>query len=669
MAIQLNRKMFNPPFMCFVLSVCAVLLFQQLIAQTGLEEWFDENEDPDAIADIAEYLDTLRDHPVDLNRASGKELIDFPFFTPVLAKKIIQERKQNGPFASFDDFRKRMQMDAGDLNLIQSFLLISVKKRSGRDFKYRWRLSQKRPLSCGFTENKYSGSAWKNYQRFRFRIGSFFSGGIIVEKDPGESSWCDHWAGYAEMILQKPDIRFLLGHYRIETGCGLVLWGPYGFSMSADAGSALRKQPAGLKGNLCSSEYGTLSGCAAEMKFRQFSLLIFVSKAAQDAMLDPESQILSFVTSGLHRTGSEIEKMNRVHEQLCGSRLVLRWAGGHAGITGWLSRYSHPVAGHHTGYKIVHFHGTRNGIAGAECAWHGKLFGFSCELAAAMTGGTACIANFFYRTKTANFLFSYRNYDRDYANFHAGGFCQRTVQNEKGWKINYTEKWPEKMKMNLSYHAYAYPWMTYLMPVPKRGSDFLCQLTSLFSGRITCIIRTRFRSSEVTDSGISMNGIPGNLIRHHFQEQYRLECHYQSSSRFRIRIRFEANKNPVPPLNGEISAEGHNEWGCLLYHDIRIKPASAIRIDARWIVYDTQSYLSRLYAYEPDLPGSSSLSPLFLQGTRGFVMLCWQVINPLRISFKYASVYHDGVSYWGSGNDQIESDVEKRYGFQVDVQW
>lgn len=664
-----EHKYHNYAPVLLYLFVCVILLCPGLFAQTDLEEWLYEDQDSEEITNIAEQLDYFRNHPIELNRISLNDLEGCPFFTIFQIKKITEERKQNGPFRSFNDFKNRIEMDSEELSRIQPFLSITTKKRSKAHFECRWRMSQKRPLAAGFSGKKYTGSAWKNFLRFRFNTGSGFRGGILAEKDPGETDWLDHCTGYSEAVLKKPNIRFLLGQYRVESGCGLVLWGPYGFSRGSDPILALRKNPAGLRGYLYSEENAGLSGCAADLSLSQFTMLLFISKSALDATLDSDGQILSFLSSGLHRTDSEIEKRNSVHEWLGGARLCIKWSGGHAGITGWINRYSNPVKNEASGYTFYGFQGYRNSVTGADLTWYGDMFGLSCEIARSRSGGFAFIGNLFFSKKGDKLVLSYRKYDYDFENPHAGGFCQREVQNENGWYIGYTGKWISSIRLDLYYHVFRYPWMTYLMPVPKWGQGLLCQLDCRLSSRLHCLIRTRFRSADYTDKGLSRNGISINTVRDHIQRQYRAQCMWQPFSGCRIRIRFEANCFQLPYINNMVSAQGHKEWGLLMYQDFRFSPVRSLRIDARWVVFDTESYSTRLYTYETDLPGSTGMSVLYNQGTRGFIMLCWQVFSFMRISIKYASTYHDGVSYWGSGSERISDDVESQCGFELDFKW
>jgi len=223
-------------------------------------------------------------------------------------------------------------------------------------------------------------------------------------------------------------------------------------------------------------------------------------------------------------------------------------------------------------------------------------------------------------------------------------------------------------KLNFYFDIYRNPWRSYLIPVPISGNDFLIQIERKFSREFTLLLRSRFRRSSVLSEGSTTSGHFLDVLRNRIQDQYRIELRFKPSAGLRFKTRFETVHLFYPGLQGEVHCSEQTEKGFLLFHEIDLKSKSRFRITARWIIFDTDSYDSRIYAFENDLPGVLSILPLYEKGIRWYLLAGWKPIPSCRINLKFGTTYHDNVSEWGSGNDRTEGDTIHHFGIQLDLQ-
>ncbi|RMF60381.1 MAG: helix-hairpin-helix domain-containing protein, partial [Calditrichaeota bacterium] len=84
--------------------------------------------------------------------------------------------------------------------------------------------------------------------------------------------------------------------------------------------------------------------------------------------------------------------------------------------------------------------------------------------------------------------------------------------------------------------------------------------------------------------------------------------------------------------------------------------------------FDTDSFASRLFQYEHDVPGVVTNRALFGRGERWYLLLAWQPASYLRLTTKFAATIREDVDAIGSGPDRIEGHLDRRVRVQVDMQ-
>ncbi len=169
-------------FFCF--TILLILIPCAIFPQSEMEETLLESLDDASASELIEQIESFRESPIDLNQTDHKTLESFPLLSPIIARSIYEERSQNGPFRSWADLGKRLNMDREMLEQLRPYFVIkSVLKKQTQLFQSRSRFQKQIETSEGYESGTYPGSSWKFYQRFDILPGRQIYGGLITEKD------------------------------------------------------------------------------------------------------------------------------------------------------------------------------------------------------------------------------------------------------------------------------------------------------------------------------------------------------------------------------------------------------------------------------------------------------------------------------------------------------
>ncbi|MBN2031556.1 helix-hairpin-helix domain-containing protein [bacterium] len=652
-----------PPLILITMFYACMPLFSQIESD---ETMFEDQTEADA-SELLEYLQSLQRHPFDLNQVTLQNLQLLPFLSPLQAKQIIAERTNQGPFKSWIDFQVRLNIEETLCILIRQYLRINEKeeKKPG-SMELRWRLQTQFPKSRGYISDNYRGSPVKAYGRMDFTFDKNTRGGLLIEKDAGESQWYDHFVGF----IEKDHLFFLsklvIGNYRIEVGQGLVFWGPYGYSKGIDTATSVKKRATGIRGYIHADENRYFTGMAIETINRSFSFVGFISNARLDASFNEDDTVSSLLSSGFHRTDSEIEKKGRLNERLWGLRVFKSGSWGVIGFTWYQNNYTNEIKKGDLSRYRFDFRGDKNHVIGLDYDIFLGQTNLSGEIARSHSQGWALITNSLIKIEKSSLILSYRRFEPDYQNLHSNGFGISPARNEEGFYLGFSGRPNTSTRLRFYYDLFRKPWRTYYTPVPTRGNDLLVQIDKRWSSKLSMAFRVRYRQGELMKSGKTPSGIEINSLQDRIHRLLRVELQYQPSEELRFRNRIETVQVNYPETGRSFSTSFTNEKGFLLYYDVHYHPAPDLSIDVRWTLFNTDSYDSRIYAYENDLPGIPTSQLFYLKGIRWYLCIQWKILEDLIFSVKYSTTIHKGIDHWGSGYDQVDGNVEKKLAVQAD---
>lgn len=655
----------------FLFAILFVFLFagpgrsQEHVEERLLEEQ-DENIEQ---SELLEIISRLRQNPININSARVDNLEIIPGLTSNLALAIIRYRDQHGRFRQIDDLLDVPGMDAGTLDAIAEFLSVENPSPGFSNkpaVNWRTRVSERIDQPVGFKDGTYESSSAKIYNRLQFDLANRFKAGLLIEKDGGEKQWDDLRLFYLSSSVSE-HLQVLIGHYQVEAGQGLVLWGPYGFSKGASVVVPVKKQGRGIRGYTSVNENASLFGGAIAIDWGALHVLSFASDNKLDASPLSEHEVSSIFDTGYHRNDNEKQKKDQLTERLLGAHLRYQFGlGGSVGVTIQHSEFDKEINSPNIIRNRFEFRGKRNIVLGFDWNWTGTHAGFFGEAARSRNGGRAILAGGLLNYANVSLACVLREYQKDFQNLHSFAFADQNgdARNERGFYTALEYDLTTTTKLSAFYDVVSTPWRTFFEPLPIQSQDFFSQIEHKSGRRILVIARYREKRTQATEPFRDEFNRSVTKFVEQARKQWRLQLEYRLSRQVRLRGRYERVHFSLTDFSHRKAIK---EDGSLLYQEIRFQPGPVLRLDARLTFFHSDSFDSRIYAYEPDVPGVVANRALFGRGIRWYILLKLQLFRGGTFSLKYSELFRDDVDELGSGPDRIEGNLDRRFSLQMDM--
>jgi len=611
------------------------------------------------VLDMIEYLS---ENPIKINSASFDELMRVPFINYFSANLIICYRKTN--IISSIIQLKNIEGISGDLvDKISPYISFSIDQinsppkkmniNSGiLKFSYRTREFLDLQQNAGTKSGKFSGSPWKNYNRIELKKEDKINIGVLTEKDPGEKYYYDFVTAHFQIKNWGCIKNLILGDYQIEFSEGLAMWSKYHISKRTNAVDFTSGNKTGATPYLSSDETDFLRGTALTFTFQPLTLTSFYSYRYLDASVDSlTSQITSFEPTGLHRTQSELDKKNRISEKIIGS--VLDYSLGSSGNIGFLffnSKFSNS-------FNIV------SPLYPKANEFNYMSFGYGIHLPGIFFHGEnasdfkyiSALSNIeFIINKSLSLLISYRNYPPGYWDYHSQGFGERnSAQNENGFYIGLKFN-SDFGRFNFYYDQYKLFIASQNYQLPSTNNEFLLYYCLKPYNDTECDILYAINRKEYSEIVGNSYGLVLKTIN-----SFKIDLNYNFSKRIISKTRIEFVD--VTP-----SGEASQDRGFLIYQDLHFTISNKFSLDSRIVIFQTDTYNSRIYEYENDLAGSLSNPSLYGEGIRWYILIHYQKLYNFTLSLKYSELYQPFEKTLGSGYTEIFGNMNNALSFQID---
>ena len=112
-----------------------------------------------------------------------------------------------------------------------------------------------------------------------------------------------------------------------------------------------------------------------------------------------------------------------------------------------------------------------------------------------------------------------------------------------------------------------------------------------------------------------------------------------------------------------------NETGRYFFQDIKYKFLTGLLMNARVTFFQTDSYASRLYEYENDLPGSFSNYALYGRGYTWYVLFKWQPVEKLSFHLKFRYFHRDQEDMRGSYLFRERTDIKRSIRLRIKLRF
>ena len=611
-----------------------------------------------------DWLEQLAAQPLDINQATRTELEQLPFLSSRQVMDLMEYLERYGPMRSLGELRMVSSLDYAQLQLLPFFVYVGTsgeKKDSSPtlDSLLRWgRHELTGSLRIPFytrrgDENGYLGYRYRHELRYEFRSANRLRAGILGAQDAGEpfgankNRWgYDAYSYYVQLKGMGVVENAVVGKYKMSAGMGLVMGSSFMLGKLA-AMQTMGRTPALLRPHASRSEADYLQGAAATLRLApSWRLTPYLSCRAMDATLNADSTARTLITSGYHRTPTEMEKKYNVRATDLG--VSLGWqhgplhAGFHAAYT-HLDRSLQPdTSSLFRRYQASGSDFMNLSASYGYSSWRLRLSG---ETAIDRKGHLATFHVLNYQPSNALALMAIqRFYSYRYQSLHAHALSEGGhVQNESGLMLGAT--WKPLRRWHLQVYAdYAYfPWARSMTSQASSAVDLLAssviELGSwTFKARYRCHRRERDDETKST-------------LEHHTEHRARLSTTYSSKG--------------VPlslTTQGDYLQATGQGW---------MVSESASWQPRRWLLSMTAAYFNAgsgasLYLYERQLPHSFDFGSLTGEGLRCSLLARYEVgrwLCHVRLGYTH---YFDRASI-ASGLQQIahssktDLDVQLRY--------
>lgn len=641
----------------------------------------DPSEDLD-YSDLVERLNFYKLNPMDLNQATAEQLKELLFLSPLQINDILNYRSLNGSFIDKLELQSIQSLDAETISLLLNFVKVenpsplqnlSAKKlieKGNHDLIFRTgQIIQKQ---AGFLSSDVSklpnflGSPLKLLTRYRFNYANTLAVSLNMEKDAGElffdrnrNRGFDFYSGSISYRGQGAMKKLVLGDFALQFGQGLTMWAGSGFGKGAGI-TTIAKQDFGLKPYSSVNEASFLRGIATTFSFKKVSFTPFISKKKLDASLgNGSTEVGALNISGLHRTPTEIENKNRLSSTTYGVNIQYNTRNLNLGITSYQTNFNIPFGVGKSLYEQYEYRGNSLLNLGFHYDYTLKNTYFFGEVAHSLNSGYAFINGLITSlAPRVSLVLLHRKYAKNYHSFFNQSVSEASnAVNENGFYAAMSLKFNPRWDLFIYSDYFKFPWLKFRVDAPSSGYEMLAQLNYKMNKKFKVSARFKQQLREENkgelDDSFGLEAVD--------KQNYRLELIYVFDDRFTLRNRAEAVRYQKGFLN--------QEMGFLLYQDLIYKPLSSkLSGNLRFGIFETESFNSRIYAYENDVLYSYSVPAYQGRGIRFYGNVRYTFFRGLDIWVRYAHTSYSGQESVGSGNDQIignnRSDVRLQIRFQ-----
>ncbi|MCS7037777.1 MAG: helix-hairpin-helix domain-containing protein [Saprospiraceae bacterium] len=616
-----------------------------------LESFFRENEQVnEAEAQMfLEFLENVRRRPLDLNRVGRDELSALRLLNELQIENFLQYRDQLGPLLNVYELQAIPGWDLADIRRLLPFVGVNT----GLDDRYGsvWRgllrgrnellVRWGRPTPWNFRQAE--GNADWLGMRFLHTFDQRLRFGLTAEKDPGEAFFrgsnprgFDFYSAHFWVQNAHPVVRALaLGDYSVRLGQGLILQTRFAPGKSAETTAIVRSGPRIAPYSAFGEAFFLRGGAAVLRLGRHWEATVLGSYRRRDANvreiidstdLEPIDRFFtSLQTAGLHRTPSEIRNEGAIGEWLGGAVLARNWRSGQVALNAVHLQYDVPWRPTPAPYRLYAFQGQRLTSLSADYFWRRRNWYAFGEIARSNNGAAATLNGLLFSVDSrVTMALLHRYFDPRYQAIYAAPFAETSgANNEHGLYWGADVRFGRKWQINAYADLWRHPWLRFGANAPSLGREYLSRIIWTPQRGVSFYVLW-FR--EVKERNSSQH--PERALLEHQRQRLRLHAAYRVGGGIEMRSRVEWTHFSV--INSQPSR------GFLAYQEVVVKPLqSRFSGLGRFVIFDTQDYDARIYAFENDLFAAVSIPGFAGRGSRYFVNLQWRVAPWLRLEARY----------------------------------
>lgn len=636
------------------------------------EDWMEDAGDDEAAVDqeaVFEVLCDLSAHPLNINTATREELSQLPFLSATQIEDLQEYVDRYGPVRSLNELAMIPSLDYRSRQLLMSFLYVGDRQEepSFPSLSQIARYGHHELTATGSVplyerkgdENGYLGYPYRHWLRYNFNYGSFVKAGLVASQDAGEPFFANcnragyDYYSYYLLIKQLGRLKSLaVGRYRLHFGQGLVINNDFSLGKVALLQS-LGRQVNTIRAHSSRMEANYLQGVAATVALTErMEATAFVSHRSVDATPTADGDLATLLTTGYHRTESEIRRRHNATQTLYGGRIAYAAGGLTVGTTAAATMFSQPL---HPDtrqlYRRYYPQGSRFWNVGIDYGYQSYWLTLSGETATGDSRAWATVNTASLRLTSDISLMALQRFCsyRYTAPLGSCGAVGGKVQNESGFLLG--AQWrPSRGLQLMAYGDYAYhPWARYL--VSQASSDADAYLSAVYAkGRWTFRAkgRLRFRQRDNDDKTA--------LVRRDAQRMS-VSGGYDDG-RWQVRSQVDVSFSQYQQHSRGYMITQHlsRKWKRLL-------------LSASASLFHTDDYETRLYAYERGPLYTMNFPMSYGRGFRENLFLKWEVSKNAHFIGKISHLHYFDRKVIGTGLQQINGRNKTDVDLQLRLKW
>ena len=641
-----------------------------------------EEEEGESLEQLVDYYTSLAENPLNINTASTEDLEKLLFLTSFQIFSLKEYIKEYGQLVSVYELTLIPGYDQKTASCLYPFISVdrteniyspSIKDmitKGNSTLLTRSAATLEKRKGYYVPENPeqlyYKGSPYSLFTRYRYKFSNKLQIGISADKDAGEEFFkgsnkqgFDFYSMHIMLSERKYIKRLIVGDYRAAFGQGLALWNNFSFNKSSDV-HAIRKRNNEFSAYSSADEVTYMRGIASTLMFNSLNISPFISYKKIDATMD-EDGYTSLSANGLHRTKSEIDRKNALGETVAGINLGYEKTFWRIGATALHGRYNAEDHREIRPYNRFQLREPQNSNFAVDYRWLIKnisLFGevaISSNMGKAILTGATIDVNHWMQLSTL-----YRNYEQKYQAVYSNAFSENSsASNEEGLYLGLSIIPFNSWKVSAYLDSYSFPWLRYGTNSPSSGWDYLLQANYTPNRDFDILVKLQ-QDKAVKNIPNSQTTITST----------------QNINRTRALLQMSYNVSPELSLRSRIAFSFFNpemrqkEQGFLMYQEIKYKMAKIpLSFSVRYAIFDTDSWNTRLYAYESDILYAFSVPAYYDRGSRYYLNVSYKATNYLQLWFRISQTRYFEKDQIGSGLSAIDGNKQTDIKLQMQIKF
>ena len=530
-----------------------------------------------------DLLCELEQHPININKATREDLEQLPFLSAQQVEALMEYKYRYGGMKSLAELMMIREIEPQMRKLLGCFIYAGEESKSKIRTKHEL-------IACYKVD-------YRHWFRYQMEQGDKLKLGLVASQDADEPFFSgknklgyDYYSPYLQLKKLGRLETLVLGNFRVSMGMGMVMNNSFSLGKIATLQN-LGRNANGLRAH-SSRSLGFLQGAGATINLgRGIKTTAFVSYTPMDATLNSDGSARTIITTGYHRTETELAKKNNLHALKTGGTIKYNGGRVHLALNALYAHLDRRLSPSKTQlYNYFKPEGADFVNASVDYGYRGRRFTLNGETAIDGNGHIATINTISQTTNSGlNLMALQRFYSYQYSSLDAQSYsdCGR-VQNESGVSVGLS--WQLSPKWQLAAYAdYAYhPWALYRKTSSSYSLDNLMQC-SFTSNHWKLMARYRLKAYEK-------------------EHRTRITAEYTTEN-FSARTQFDGgycaeNEERGVMLSGNLAYTYH--W---------------FRMNAGVGYFNTDSYNSRVYLYENGPLYTYSMQQLYGEGMRYWLML------------------------------------------------